>query len=122
MVIRLTEERGGGKRRKEKTQVRNGGVEDTGSFKKNGPILYFSISSDRTSIVTGSHKKYHSKQIVRLASSLPSWQACLGFQSDGKIATKKQGCFLEYLGAATIGSNNIFLDDPSTILKKQVWR
>ena len=43
MVIGLTEERGG-VRKKEKTQIRNGGVEDAGSFKKNGPILYFSGS------------------------------------------------------------------------------
>ncbi|MBA7556755.1 hypothetical protein ES705_49473 [subsurface metagenome] len=34
----------GGVRKKEKTQIRNGGVEDAGSFKKNGPILYFSGS------------------------------------------------------------------------------
>jgi len=44
MVERLTAGRGGGKRRKEKTATRNGGIEDAGSFKKNGPILYFSGS------------------------------------------------------------------------------
>ena len=43
MEGRLTEERGEGElRKKEKTLTRNGGVEDTGSFQKNGPILYFS--------------------------------------------------------------------------------
>ena len=31
----------GGKRRKDKSQIRNGWVEEAGSFKKNGPILYF---------------------------------------------------------------------------------
>ncbi len=105
MEKRLTELRGGGELgKKEKTLTRNGGVEEAGSFKKNGPILYFSISSDRTSIVTGSNKKYHSKWIVRPASSLPSWQAFLGLWSDGKIASKKQGRFLERLGAAIVGN------------------
>jgi len=42
MVVRLTGRRWGGKRRKEKTSTRNGGVEEAGSFKKNGPVLYFS--------------------------------------------------------------------------------
>ncbi len=44
MVIRLTEKRiGGGELgKKDKTAIRNGGVEDAGSFKKNGPILYLS--------------------------------------------------------------------------------
>ena len=43
MERRLTGKRiGGGLRGKEKTATRNGGVEDTESFKKNGPILYFS--------------------------------------------------------------------------------
>ncbi len=78
MERQLMEKRGGGKRGKEKTPTRNEGVEEAGSFKKNCPILYFSISSDRTSIVTGSNKKYHPKPIVRPASCLPSWQACLG--------------------------------------------
>ena len=42
---RLTELRGGGELiKKEKTQIRNGGVEESGSFKKNSPILYFSGS------------------------------------------------------------------------------
>ena len=40
MVSRLTEERGGGRGR-EKTQIRNEGIEVAGGFKKNGPILYF---------------------------------------------------------------------------------
>ncbi len=44
MERRLMEKRiGGGELRgKEKTATRNGGVEEAGSFKKNGPILYFS--------------------------------------------------------------------------------
>ena len=42
MERRLTVKRGGGKKGKEKTPTRNVGVEDAGSFKKNGPILYFS--------------------------------------------------------------------------------
>ncbi|MBA7551305.1 hypothetical protein ES705_43844 [subsurface metagenome] len=42
MEGRLTEERGGGElRKKEEKATRNGGVEETESFKKNGPILYF---------------------------------------------------------------------------------
>ena len=43
-------------------------------------------------------------RFVRLASSLPSWQACPGLWSDGKIVSKKQGCFLECLDAAISGS------------------
>ena len=42
MERRLTDERGGGVRREEKTRTRNGGVEEARSFKENGPILYFS--------------------------------------------------------------------------------
>jgi hypothetical protein len=45
MERRLTEKRiGGGLRGKEKTATRNGGIEDAGSFKKNGSILCFSGS------------------------------------------------------------------------------
>jgi len=44
MEKRLTEKRMGGLRKKEKTQTGNGGIEDAGSFKKNGPILYFSCN------------------------------------------------------------------------------
>ncbi|MBA7583882.1 hypothetical protein ES708_25833 [subsurface metagenome] len=48
MEKRLTEKRVGGGIKKEKTATWNGGVEEAGSFKKNGPILYFSVSLDRT--------------------------------------------------------------------------
>ncbi len=42
MERRLTDGRGGGeKRRKDKKATRNGGIEEAGSFRKNGPILYF---------------------------------------------------------------------------------
>ncbi len=44
MERRLTDGRGGGKRRKDKKATRNGGVEEAGNFKKNGPILYYSRS------------------------------------------------------------------------------
>ena len=53
MLMRLTAGRGGGKRRKEKTPTWNGGVEDAGSFKKNGPILYFS-RNDHILLISGS--------------------------------------------------------------------
>ncbi len=43
-------------------------------------------------------------RFVRLASSPPSWRVCPGLWSDGKIATKKQGCFLESREAAIPGS------------------
>ena len=33
-----------GEKGKDKTETRNGGVEEAESFKKNGPILYFSGS------------------------------------------------------------------------------
>ncbi len=68
-------------------------------------VSLVAVEYSSTDILTGSHKKDHSKRIIRLASSLPSWQACLGLWSDGKIASKKHGGFLACLGAAISGSN-----------------
>jgi len=38
-----------------------------------------------------------------------------------KIASKKQGRFLECLGAALSGSNNIFLKNPPHLEKDRKW-
>jgi len=64
-------------------------------------------------------QKDHSKPIVHLASSLRSWQACLGLWSDGKIATKKQGHFLEGREAAICGSSNVICPGNSPVILKK---
>ena len=72
MEMRLTEKRvGRGLRWKEKTLIRNGGVEEAGSFKKNGPILYFSRND-----------------YLRIDFSPPPWhpkEASMLFLGDGSI-------------------------------------
>ena len=50
MERRLTGKYGGGLGRKEEKAIWNGGVEEAGSFKKNGPILYFSRNEHFLSI------------------------------------------------------------------------
>ena len=109
MEKRLTEKRRGGgiKKEREDPNTERSGWE-SGKLQENRPILYFSISSDRTSIVTGSYKKYHSKPIIRLASCLPSWQAFLSFLRGWENSYQKTGTFFGVSGSRSIRKQIIF--------------
>ncbi len=98
----LTEKRRGGLRGKEKTQIRNGGDEEAGSFKKTVRYCISPFLQIEPGIATGSHKKDHSKQLVRLASRLLSWQAIISVLRGWENSFQKTRTFFGMSGSRNI--------------------
>ena len=91
-----------GLRGKEKTQIRNGGDEEAGSFKKTVRYCISPFLQIEPGIATGSHKKDHSKQLVRLASRLLSWQAIISVLRGWENSFQKTRTFFGMSGSRNI--------------------